>query len=271
MSFISYASNFEDVLLNRVFGNKENGLYIDIGAAHPIYSSTTKSFYDRGWFGINVEPSPSIELINKYRPRDINIRAAITDYDGEITFYVNELEATSSIFEKIEPSVAAVTKRDSTIVVPAMTMNTLVKKNIQAGDEIDFLKIDAEGSEASIILTTNWNNFRPRIILAESTKPFSTERIDSKWKLHLENNGYVESYFDGINTWFVRKEQLEDLKFFNVPVNVLDDFVKYDPRIHDNQPDGPVNINANIKKKGPIKKLIKKIKKYKKRRTHPLA
>ncbi len=63
MPFISYASNFEDVLLNRIFKDVADGFYIDIGADHPVYSSTTKSFYDRGWSGVNVEPGPRFELV----------------------------------------------------------------------------------------------------------------------------------------------------------------------------------------------------------------
>ena len=268
MSFISYASNFEDILLNRVFHDQQIGFYIDIGAAHPVYSSTTKSFYDRGWHGINVEPGPSINLLKDQRTRDINIQAAITDYDGEITFHVNELEMTSSIFEELDPSIAARTKRLESVVVPAMTMSTLVEKYLDH-QNIDFLKIDAEGAEASIILSTNWNVIQPRIIVAESTKPYSTERIDVEWKAYLENNGYIESYFDGINTWYVRVENPNDLKYFNCPVNVLDDFVRYDPAIHDNQ---NTSKETKAKKHSRGKKIFKKLRKMaKKIRPSPAA
>ena len=47
--FVSYAQNFEDVILNRIFKDKESGFYIDVGAHHPIYDSVTKAFYERGW------------------------------------------------------------------------------------------------------------------------------------------------------------------------------------------------------------------------------
>ncbi|MFN9402212.1 MAG: FkbM family methyltransferase, partial [Dolichospermum sp.] len=36
-TFISYAQNFEDVLLNRLFKNKTRGFYIDVGALHPTF------------------------------------------------------------------------------------------------------------------------------------------------------------------------------------------------------------------------------------------
>lgn len=231
MTFISYASNFEDVFLNRIFSSRNDGFYIDIGADHPIFSSTTKAFYDRGWHGINVEPGPGFALIERERPRDLNVCAAITDFDGEIDFYVNDdLQATSSIYSEIHPSVSARSKSRSHRRVPAMTLDTLAERHIGAR-QIDFLKIDAEGAEGTIIRSTNWTMLRPRIIVAESTEPFSTKRVDSEWVDLLERNGYQETYFDGINTWFIREENPSDAEFFRVPVNVLDNFVRYDPRL----------------------------------------
>ena len=53
---ISYAQNFEDVVLNRVFHNVDHGLYIDIGAYDPVIHSLTKHFYDKGWSGVNEAP-----------------------------------------------------------------------------------------------------------------------------------------------------------------------------------------------------------------------
>jgi len=57
---ISYAQNFEDVILERIFKDKESGFYVDIGACHPVYDSVTYHFYLKGWSGINVEPQPGL-------------------------------------------------------------------------------------------------------------------------------------------------------------------------------------------------------------------
>ena len=54
MSIVSYAQNFEDVMLWRALGKVENGFYIDIGAQHPVIDSVSKAFYDNGWRGIHV-------------------------------------------------------------------------------------------------------------------------------------------------------------------------------------------------------------------------
>ena len=50
--------------------------------------SVTKLFYDAGWHGINVEPSPKwFARIVEQRPRDINLQVAVSETPGEITFY----------------------------------------------------------------------------------------------------------------------------------------------------------------------------------------
>ena len=56
MTFVSYAQNFEDVMLWRALREVTHGFYIDVGAADPDSDSVTRAFYDRGWSGINVEP-----------------------------------------------------------------------------------------------------------------------------------------------------------------------------------------------------------------------
>ena len=70
MTFVSYAQNFEDVLLWRALHSVERGFYIDAGAWHPDTDSVTRAFHDRGWHGINVEPSAEgFQRLEAARPR----------------------------------------------------------------------------------------------------------------------------------------------------------------------------------------------------------
>ncbi|MEN9520867.1 MAG: hypothetical protein RLZZ381_3455, partial [Cyanobacteriota bacterium] len=87
-SFISYAQNFEDVLLNRVFKHKTKGFYIDVGALHPTSDSVTKAFYDRGWSGINIEPIKDYyNIFEQERSRDINLNIALSNSSGKLDFF----------------------------------------------------------------------------------------------------------------------------------------------------------------------------------------
>jgi FkbM family methyltransferase len=74
---ISYAQNFEDVLLWRVLKDIRGGAYVDVGACDPTEGSVTRWFYDRGWAGVNIEPIPELHArLERERRRDINILAA---------------------------------------------------------------------------------------------------------------------------------------------------------------------------------------------------
>jgi hypothetical protein len=54
MPFVSYAQNYEDVILWRAFRDLERGFYVDVGAADPEALSGTHAFYGRGWSGMNA-------------------------------------------------------------------------------------------------------------------------------------------------------------------------------------------------------------------------
>ena len=69
MSIVSFAQNFEDVLLWRALGDVEQGRYLDIGAQDPVADSVSLAFYNAGWRGVHVEPTPAYaELLRKARP-----------------------------------------------------------------------------------------------------------------------------------------------------------------------------------------------------------
>ena len=68
MTFISYAQNFEDVMLWRALGRGRDGTgtWIDVGAGDPFLHSVTCAFHQRGWRGINLEPN------GEYHARFVN-------------------------------------------------------------------------------------------------------------------------------------------------------------------------------------------------------
>ena len=88
MTFVSYAQNFEDVILWRALAPFGPGFYIDVGAAEPVADSVTAAFYERGWRGINIEPmSAPFERLRAARPEDTNLQVAIEDRVGEARYF----------------------------------------------------------------------------------------------------------------------------------------------------------------------------------------
>lgn len=222
MSFVSYAQNFEDVLLHRVFGGQETGFYVDVGAYRPVDGSTTKAFYDRGWSGINIEPGSVFTELAAARPRDVNLQMAVMDHAGEVAFIEDEADKGMS-HVATEPLVG-----DTGRIVPCDTLESIVRAHSR-GRPVDFVKVDAEGAEAAIVQSTNWRCFRPRVLVLEATSPWSSKLVNQEWEPKLLEQGFVRAYFDGINCFYIPEEEVPALsRHFNVPVNVLDGVVRHD-------------------------------------------
>src|SRR5215475_130033 len=228
MSFISYAQNFEDVMLWRALKHIDQGFYIDVGANDPDQESVTKAFYERGWNGINVEPVPQwFERLEKARPRDINLQLALGAEPGAITLY----EIPDTGLSTAEKKIAERHKAEHGYQIRELRaiMDTLsgVCERFKL-TPIHFLTIDVEGMEKAVFQGSDLGKIRPWIIVVEATLPNSQEAAYSDWEPLLLNAGYEYSYFDGLNRYYVAGEH-ENLKAaFKTPPNVFDDFIRID-------------------------------------------
>lgn len=226
MTFISYAQNFEDVMLWRALRHIEKGFYIDVGANDPSIDSVTKAFYERGWSGINVEPlSVHIEDLQRERPRDINLRCAAGPSNGEIDIWESDVRRGWASVDKeaIEHHIAAGDTGKMFHQVPMVTLAQICEQN--APHEIHFLKIDVEGFERSVLEGMDFQRFRPWIIVVEATRPNSTEEVHDRWEDLLLAANYFFVYADGLNRFYLAREHEKLAVALKYPPNVFDDFV----------------------------------------------
>ena len=89
---------------------------------------------------------------------------------------------------------------------------------------IDFLKIDVEGAELSVLLGIDLTEFNPRVLVIEATRPNSTEVAFLQWEDRVLSCGYVCALYDGLNRFYVKKIDSELLDLLNAPANVLDGY-----------------------------------------------
>ena len=220
---ISYSQNFEDIILNRCFSDIHDGFYIDIGSFDPIIDSTTKFFYDKGWFGINVEPQ--LDLYNEFvsnRSRDININAMIDDRSSAGILYVptefpgwstgcneslNYLQENSIDFKKIQ--------------CKTLTLSELF--NNFANEVVHFLKIDVEGMEEAILRSHNFATKRPYVIIVE-TVFYNGIRRQNNIRPFLKSVNYDFVLHDGLNDFFISYECSDLKEYFSTPPNIFDNF-----------------------------------------------
>jgi FkbM family methyltransferase len=221
--FISYSANCEDVILNRLFGSRDSGFYIDVGAAHPLYDNDTKALYDRGWRGINIEPNAVFyRELTVQRPEDRNINVAVSDTPGPITFH--EVIGTGLSTCDPEEAERAAAKGFEVVhyAVAAMSLREILEE--AEPPEINLLKVDVEGFELKVLSSNDWSRFRPNVVLSEATFPESPRRRPDIVAPYLAQQGYRPVYFDGLNDYFIEQSFEPPPEVFDRPPNVFDQF-----------------------------------------------
>ncbi|CAH7047308.1 hypothetical protein VCHA50P417_90043 [Vibrio chagasii] len=229
MSIVSYSQNLEDVMLWRALKDVQNGVYVDIGANHPIEDSVTKAFYEQGWYGVNVEPEEEyFKLLEVDRPRDKNFNLAVTSTGKPIELYVSSIRGWSTTdgdtLETLESKSALVTKKK----VSSITLDNLIEK--AEITEIHFLKVDVEGAEKDVLQSFSFDKVRPWVVVVEATKP--TTQIDAShtWEYILLEKNYSLVYFDGLNKFYVSHEKENLSQALITPPNVFDQYIRSDHR-----------------------------------------
>ncbi len=159
--FVSYAQNFEDVILYRALKQVKNGFYIDVGANHPTNDSVTKAFYDRGWSGINIEPIEQwYQLLCNERKRDINLLKAASDKRGKKTIYeVVGTGLSSFVEEHVKLHNQKNNQNIQQIDIQTDTLTNISEK--VAPKIVHFLKIDVEGAEKEVLEGIDFTLLRP--------------------------------------------------------------------------------------------------------------
>jgi FkbM family methyltransferase len=221
---LSYAQNFEDVMLARLFDAATPGFYVDVGAWHPTEDSVTRHFYDAGWHGINVEPiARQHRLFVTERPRDINLNVAVAATAGRRTFHDFSPAGGLSTFEaEIAAKNRALGHHCREYEVEVTTLEEIYARHDVR--QIDFLKVDVEGAEREVLRGANWSAVRPRAVLVEATEPMGTTPTHGAWESILLTHGYLFAYFDGLNRYYLRREDAHLLPRLRVPPNFFDHF-----------------------------------------------
>jgi FkbM family methyltransferase len=164
-SATSFSQFGEDILLSQLLWSRKTGFYVDVGAFDPYVLSNTCLFYRKGWRGINIEPNPeALRRFKKHRPRDINLELAVTDREHNVQF------SCDGVFSGIRDSnyiFSSTHAKSQQIVVCAKPLSIILSQHLPPGQSIDFLTVDCEGHDATVLNSNDWSQFRPLVVLAE--------------------------------------------------------------------------------------------------------
>lgn len=205
-----YGQFGEDALIQTYFKNKswnetreivikKEGFYVDIGSYSPSALSNTFWFYQNGWRGITVDATPGVkESFIKFRPKDINVHAAIANKEGNLKLYswgnsvfntLSQVEVNNLLREN------KVTEKPEEVWVPTMKLSSLLEMYLPKNQSIDFINIDVEGNDFEVLQSNDWNKYRPELIIIESNSSRIEDLINEDIYQFLQLKNYQLIYW----------------------------------------------------------------------------
>jgi hypothetical protein len=194
----SYAQYGEDILIYSLFKEFlkiDKPSYLDIGAHHPYHLSNSALLYKLGSRGVNIEANPSlIQAFHKFRPGDKNINIGISPLVNEtLPFYIMyQPELNTFIKDQAEELEGNGYPIKEIINIPCYNLEYIIQ-NYCDGIFPDFLSLDVEGFDVSVIENYGFRSSKPKIICVENLKIDKNGRFYKLEKIRevLRNNNYV--------------------------------------------------------------------------------
>lgn len=170
----AYSQEGEDMILRRIFNDKKSGFFVDVGAFHPSRFSNTFYFYKQGWRGINIDAMPdSMDKFNKQRSRDINIEVPIASKKQILKYYAFNEPALNTFSGELakerdgKDGYRVLFEKDIETFTLIEVLDKYMPKDVK---EIDFFSIDVESLDYDVLISNDWNKYKPKIILIEDLK-----------------------------------------------------------------------------------------------------
>jgi FkbM family methyltransferase len=202
----SHAQFAEDRILAGIFGDRAEGCCVEVGANDGVTGSASYLFEQRGWKCLLVEPIPAlVEEIRKHRTCTV-INCAASSREGEASFFVAEsVEAVSGL--DLSPERAEWIQRAGgtirEIMVRTATLDSLLAQ--EGFGVLDFVTIDVEGHELSVLEGFDLERHRPRIVILEDNSIDG----DAGVAKHMTDHGYVHFKRTGVNEWYAHESDAE--------------------------------------------------------------
>lgn len=171
----TFSQSGEDIVVrnNLVPDPGERGIFIDIGAYHPVRFSNTFALYLCGWRGVSIDANvDAISEFNRVRPEDTNVHLAVAPSQQKLYFTSFEEGAYNTLKltpQNLETAVIRSPVRGMT-EIECVGVNEVLE-TYASGKKFDFLNMDIEGMDLAVFQAIDFTRFRPRIIAAEFDHP----------------------------------------------------------------------------------------------------
>lgn len=202
---LHFSQEGEDRFLERLFAEKSEGIYVEIGGHHPLRFSNTASFYLKGWKGVIIEPDErNLRPFQTIRPRDTFVNKAIGKERASRTFYLMEEGALNS-FDK--PYIDWLVQDQGYKLWKSVEMEVCPLRDLVSElpllHQVDFLSIDVEGLEMDVLQSNDWQKLKPTVIVVEILNCQLSDLSKSEVHQFLINKNY-EAIGKTVNSVFYK-------------------------------------------------------------------
>jgi FkbM family methyltransferase len=213
---LSFSQSGEDTIIRYIF--RETGIapgsirYLDLGANHAVHLSNTFSFYLDGARGVLLDANPVLaKELSEKRPGDTVINKCLSDKSGtKLDFYIMSGDGLSTTdyeaaqgFIRENPELSIKEK----ITVDSITLDEIIRDYFP-DKAPELMNIDIEGMELTVLKMTDFEKFRPMVIICEMIEYRRGLTVGEKNQEILDfmrSKDYEEFAFTGINSIFIDK------------------------------------------------------------------
>lgn len=145
----SYSQHGEDALIKQWLAGYDlsEGIYVDVGANHPISISNTYLFYKDGHHGIVIEPNQSLlSLHKKVRTRDIHLGIGCGEVLSIKKFQIARSHEVSSFVPNYQGKEVSYTE-----YLPVFTLDLIHQSLSDHYTFVFFMSIDVEGYDYEVL------------------------------------------------------------------------------------------------------------------------
>ena len=192
-----------DWLIERFFASGFIGSCVEVGAVDGRYLSNTLHFEESGWQCLCIEPNSYYHEALR-RNRKMSMPYAMSDKnEDEVVLYRvqltnNSFDAATSLVpdEKLLQQLGHMIKGRDEIKVDMRTLDTCLEKT--GWLKTDFVAIDTEGTELTVLKGFDLERWRPRLLVIENNHD-TPETTD-----YLRPRGYHKAIRHEVNDFYIR-------------------------------------------------------------------
>lgn len=197
--FSHHSQYAEDISILRLFNKKYTGFFVDVGCFHPKKYNNTWRLYKRGWRGINIDIDLiKVEGFNLVRPGDINVCCAVSNVEGEVSYYSNGFYSLTSTLEvnfadSKSQTDAYINGRKTYLkkTSECKKLNTIIDATKFKNKQIDLLSVDVEAHDLDVLMSLDFARYHPKVIAVETHyRLFSEVKLSPLYQF-ITRQGYT--------------------------------------------------------------------------------